>query len=124
MTPPGANSERHRIDTWLKLVCLFRHRADATEACKGGHVRINGQRVKPAAVVREGDLVELFAGIDYRKVVVKELPETNVSKEKARTMYVDETPVREKIAMPPVSRERGTGRPSKKERRELDKIKR
>ncbi len=122
MTTPRTSSERHRIDTWLKLVCLFKHRADATEACKGGHVRINGQRVKPAAVLREGDVVELFAGIDYRKVIVKELPEANVSKEKARTMYVDETPVREKIAMPTVSRDRGMGRPTKKERREIEKV--
>lgn len=122
MTTPRTPSERHRIDTWLKLVCLFKHRADATEACKGGHVRINGQRVKPAAVLREGDVVELFAGIDYRKVIVKELPESNVSKEKARTMYLDETPVREKIVMPTVSRDRGMGRPTKKERRDIEKV--
>ena len=41
-----------RIDLWLKYVCLVKHRADATEACKGGHVKLNGQRVKPAATVR------------------------------------------------------------------------
>lgn len=124
MTQPIGTADRHRIDTWLKLVCLFKHRGDATEACKGGHVRLNGQRVKPAATVREGDVIELFAGLDYRKVIVKELPQTNVSKEQARTMYVDETPVREKIAMPAMSRERGSGRPSKKDRREIEKIKR
>jgi ribosome-associated heat shock protein Hsp15 len=124
MTTHSAPSERHRIDTWLKLVCLFKHRGDATEACKGGHVKVNGQRVKAAAVVREGDVVELFAGLDYRRVVVKELPETNVSKERARTMYLDETPVREKVAIPVVARERGAGRPTKKERRDIEKIRR
>jgi len=124
MTTPQATSERHRIDLWLKLVCLFKHRGDATEACKGGHVKVNGQRVKAAAVVREGDVVELFAGLDYRRVVVKELPETNVSKERARTMYIDETPVREKVPMPVVSRERGAGRPTKKERRDIEKARR
>jgi ribosome-associated heat shock protein Hsp15 len=124
MTPPDGTADRHRIDMWLKLVCLFKHRGDATEACKGGHVRLNGQRVKPAAPVREGDVIELFAGLDYRKVIVKELPHSNVSKEQARTMYVDETPVREKIAMPAMSRERGSGRPSKKDRREIEKIRR
>ena len=82
-------SDRHRIDTWLKLVCLFKHRSDATEACKGGHVKINGQRVKPAAPVKAGDLVELFAGLSYRRVVVQAVPVSNVSKEVARTMYVD-----------------------------------
>ena len=109
---------------WLKLVCLFKHRGDATEACKGGHVRINGQKAKPAATVREGDIIELFAGIDYRKVVVKGLPEGNVSKEIARTMYVDETPAREKLAIPAMFRERGAGRPTKKERRDIEKVRR
>ena len=117
--------ERHRIDIWLKLVCLFKQRSDATEACKGGHVRINGERVKPAAVVKPGDLVELFAGERYRRVIVQELPTTNVSKEVARTMYVDETPVREKPDVRvPLVRERGAGRPTKKERREIEKWKR
>ena len=117
--------ERHRIDVWLKLVCLFRHRADATEACKGGHVKLNGASVKPAAAVKEGDLIELFSGDAYRRVVVRALPERNVSKEVARTMYVDETPVREKIdVVTKIFRERGTGRPTKKERREMDKWRR
>lgn len=117
--------ERHRLDVWLKLVCLFKHRADATEACKGGHVKLNGARVKPAAAVKEGDLVELFSGDAYRRVVVRALPETNVSKEVARTMYVDETPVREKIdVVKQIFRERGAGRPTKKERREIEKWRR
>ncbi|HEY0156474.1 MAG TPA: S4 domain-containing protein [Thermoanaerobaculia bacterium] len=114
----------HRIDLWLKLVCLFKHRGDATEACKGGHVRLNGVRVKPAAPVKEGDLVELFAGERYRRVVVKDLPTGNISKEVARTMYLDDTPVREKIAMPSMERERGAGRPTKRDRREIEKIRR
>ncbi len=118
-------AERHRIDTWLKLVCLVKHRADATEACRGGHVKINGQRVKPAAAVRVGDLVELYAGEHYRRVVVQGLPETNVSKEAARTMYLDETPVREKLdAAIGGFRDRGAGRPTKKERREIEKWRR
>ena len=118
-------SDRHRIDTWLKLVCLFKHRSEATEACKGGHVKVNGQRVKPAAPVREGDVVEFYLGNHYRKVVVQSLPETNVSKAVARTMYRDETPVREKAAVElGVFRERGTGRPTKKDRRDIDKVRR
>ena len=118
-------SDRHRIDTWLKLVCLFKQRADATEACRGGHVKINGQRAKPAATVRVGDLVELFAGDRYRRVVVQALPETNVSKEAARAMYLDETPVREKLDAAMGSfRDRGAGRPTKKERREIEKWRR
>jgi ribosome-associated heat shock protein Hsp15 len=119
-----ATADASRLDVWLKLVCLFKHRSDATEACKGGHVRINGQKAKPAATVRERDLIEMFAGLDYRKVIVKGLPEGNVSKKIARTMYLDETPVREKVAIPAAFRDRGTGRPTKKERRDIEKVRR
>src|SRR5438270_10075404 len=84
--------ERHRIDHWLKLVCLFKQRSEAADACRGGHVKINGQRVKPAAPVREGDVVEFLKGTAYQRVVVSGLPEKQLSKELGRTMYVDETP--------------------------------
>ncbi len=113
--------DRTRIDTWLKLVCLFKHRADATEACKGGRVKINGQRVKPSTPVKPGDLLEFYVGTHFRRVVVKELPATNVSKEVARTKYVDETPVQPKVETVNV-RERGTGRPTKRDRREIEKL--
>jgi ribosome-associated heat shock protein Hsp15 len=117
------SADRSRIDAWLKLVCLFKHRSDATEACKGGHVKINGQRVKPAAPVKPGDLVEFYLGTHYRRVVVQSLPATNVSKEVARTMYVDETPVQPKVETVTI-RDRGAGRPTKKERREIEKLRR
>jgi ribosome-associated heat shock protein Hsp15 len=115
--------ERTRIDVWLKLVCLFKHRADATEACKGGKVKINDQRVKPAAPVKEGDVIEFYDGADhYRRVVVQAVPATNVSKEVARTMYLDETPARPKVELT-VVRERGSGRPTKKDRRDIEALK-
>jgi len=117
-------SDRHRIDIWLKLVCLFKHRADATEACKGGHVKLNGLRVKPAATVKEGDTIEFYVGTHYRKVVVQALPATNVSKDVARTMYLDQTPVQPKPDAVATYRERGAGRPTKKERRDIEKLKR
>jgi len=114
-----------RIDIWLKLVCLFKHRTDATEACKGGKVKINDQRAKPAAAVKVGDVVEFYDGGDhYRRVVVQSIPTTNVSKEVARTMYVDETPARENAdIVKAIFRERGAGRPTKKDRRELENLK-
>ena len=116
--------ERHRIDNWLKHVLLFKHRADATEACKGGHVKVNGQRVKAAAPVREGDVVEFLQGNHFRRVVVSAIPENNVSREIARTMYVDETPKQEVVIdrAAKVFRDRGTGRPTKKERRDIEKL--
>ena len=110
-----------RIDLWLKLVCLFKHRADATEACKGGHVKLNGQRVKPAASVKVGDVVEFYSGDTFRRVVVQDVPVSNVSKEVARTMYDDQTPVKPKIDTTNL-RERGAGRPTKRDRREIEKF--
>jgi len=118
-----SDSERHRIDTWLKHVCLFKHRVDATEACRGGHVKVNGQRIKPAAPVREEDVIEFLSGETFRRIVVKGVPATQQSKELARTMYVDETPAVEKVAIPSAPRDRGTGRPTKRERRESERFK-
>jgi ribosome-associated heat shock protein Hsp15 len=117
--------DRHRIDIWLKLTCLFKHRTEATEACKGGHVKLNGARVKPAATVKEGDIVEFYLGTHFRRVVVQGLPESNVSKEVARTMYIDETPPPQKVERDTTAfRDRGLGRPTKKERREIERLKR
>ena len=118
-----SDSQRHRIDTWLKHVCLFKHRTDATEACRGGHVKINGQRVKPAAPVREADVVELYAGETFRRIIVTSIPVTQQSQELARAMYLDETPVIAKV-VDVVFRERGRGRPTKRERRDAEKFKR
>jgi ribosome-associated heat shock protein Hsp15 len=116
--------ERHRIDHWLKLVCLFKHRVDATEACRGGRVKLNGQRVKAAAPLHEGDVVEFFQGDRFRRVIVAGLPESPVSREAARTMYVDESPKQEVDLSAGYSRERGSGRPTKKDRREMEKVRR
>ncbi len=115
--------DRHRIDLWLKHVCLFKHRSEAANALRGGLVKVNGQRVKPAAIVREGDVIEWFAGENLRRVVVQAVPPGQQSKEAARTMVLDQSP-------PPVPREmtvlrdRGAGRPTKKERREMEKLRR
>jgi ribosome-associated heat shock protein Hsp15 len=117
--------DRHRIDHWLKHVCLFKSRGDATEACRGGHVKLNGQRVKPAAALKEGDVIEFLQGERPRRIIVSVVTEKQASKEAARTMYVDESPAYER---PPaetiVYRERGAGRPTKRERREIDKFRR
>src|SRR5689334_22006616 len=110
-----------RIDLWLKYVCLVKHRADATDACKGGHVKINGQRIKPAATVREGDVIEAYLGERFRRVIVSAAPASQQAKELARTMYVDESPVPEKVdVVTAIFRDRGAGRPTKKERREIE----
>ncbi len=117
--------ERHRLDVWLKLVCLFKHRTEATEACRGGHVKLNGQRVKPAVAVKEGDVVEFLQGERPRRLVVAGLPTASIAKDVARTMYVDESPAFEKPdRVTAILRGRGMGRPTKKERRDIEKLRR
>ncbi|MGH9458886.1 MAG: RNA-binding S4 domain-containing protein [Thermoanaerobaculia bacterium] len=116
------SSTRHRIDLWLKHACLVRHRADATEGCKGGLIKVNDRRVKPSVEVQPGDVVELIEP-RYRKVVVLAVPGRQASKEEARELYRDETPPPPPVPRPPVERERGAGRPTKRERRELERWK-
>jgi ribosome-associated heat shock protein Hsp15 len=85
-------------------------------------VKINGLRVKPAATVKVGDVVEFLKGDVYRRVIISALPEAQASKEVGRTMYVDETPVQERQPVAASGfRDRGSGRPTKRERRELEK---
>jgi len=120
------SADKHRLDLWLKLVCVFKHRTEATEACKGGHVKLGGQRCKPSALVREGDTIEIVMEDRYRRLVVTGLPERQVSKEIARTMYRDETPPQAPRAREPrtAEREAGAGRPTKRDRREIDRWRR
>lgn len=116
--------ESSRIDLWLKLACIFRQRSDAAEACQGGHVRVNEKRVKPASPVKVSDVVEL-TGERYRRLVVLGLPEKHISRAEARAMYRDETPEQPReIKVRVAIRERGAGRPTKKQRREIDRWKR
>lgn len=114
--------EQPRIDLWLKHVCLVKHRADATDACRGGHVKVNGQRVKPASVVRLEDVVELTEP-HYRKIVVLAIPNKQAAKEAARAMYRDETPPAEPSLAGgrSIEREPGAGRPTKRDRRETER---
>ena len=118
--------DQHRIDHWLKLVCLFKTRTDAAEGVRGGHVKLNGQRVKPSTSLKEGDVVEFLRGEWQRRVVVVVLPEGQLSKESGRTAYIDESPPppERKMKPAPVIRDAGAGRPTKRERREIDRIRR
>ena len=85
-------------------------------------MKINGLRVKPASPVKEGDVVEFLLGTHFRRVVVAALPEKQAAKELARTMYIDETPKQDVEQITTVIRERGAGRPTKKERRDIEKL--
>lgn len=113
-----------RVDSWIWAVRLAKTRSLATAACRAGHVRVNGERAKAAQPVRPGDEVRFReAGFD-RIVVVQRVLVKRVSAAVASESYQDQTPPpppREEVALAPL-RDRGAGRPTKRERRELEKL--
>jgi ribosome-associated heat shock protein Hsp15 len=113
-----------RIDAWLWAVRQFKTRSAATAACRAGHVRVNGERAKAAQPVRPGDEVRVrVEGFD-RMLVVRQTLVKRVSATVAATAVEDRTPPRpprEAVPTVPV-RDRGSGRPTKRERRDLDRL--
>src|SRR5690242_16641523 len=99
-------------------------RSAASGACRAGHVRVNGVRVKPAHAVRVGDEVRLRGEERERVVVVQQVITKRVSASAAATCYVDNSPPpppREE-AVPVAARARGAGRPTKRDRRSIEKL--
>ncbi|QUW18346.1 RNA-binding S4 domain-containing protein [Agrococcus sp. Marseille-Q4369] len=117
-------SERVRLDVWLWAVRLVKTRAAATEACRGGHVKLNGNAAKAAQPVRIGDEVRVrIHGFD-RIVIVKQLLAKRVSAPLAADAIEDRSPPRPSAidAAQVPFRPRGAGRPSSRERREIDRL--
>lgn len=113
-----------RVDQWLWAIRLCKTRSDATKLCKAGHVAVNGRAAKPATVVRPGDRVEARVNSRPRIVDVVRAIDKRVGAPIAVECYVDRSP-------PPPTRdeelwgvrERGAGRPTKRERREIERFK-
>ncbi|WP_091234740.1 RNA-binding S4 domain-containing protein [Microbacterium sp. 3J1] len=110
-----------RVDSWLWAIRVYKTRSAATTACRAGHVRVNGDKVKAAQQVRIGDELRIrIAGFD-RILVVRQLLVKRVGAPIAALAYEDRTPEREPQAMLGV-RDRGAGRPTKRERRDIDRL--
>ena len=113
-----------RVDTWIWAVRLAKSRSAASTACKGGHVRVNGARVKPAHTIRAGDEVRVRQGDRERIVEVAKVIAKRVGAPVAVGCYVDHSPPpppRERAVAVAV-RDRGAGRPTKRDRRTLEKL--
>jgi ribosome-associated heat shock protein Hsp15 len=114
--------ESTRVDRWLWAVRLTKTRADAAAACRGGHVRVNDRQAKPASTVSPGDEVRARVGDTTRIVQVVRVIEKRVGAPDAVTCYLDRTPAAPPIPYVPVAvRDRGAGRPTKRDRRILDR---
>ncbi len=118
-----------RIDKWLWAARFFKTRGAATEAVLGGHVHINGERVKPSKPVRAGDTLEVTIGTVRRVVAVIEVADRRGPASVAATMYaetVESRAAREqhalerRLARPPGA-DLGA-RPTKQARRRLDSL--
>lgn len=113
--------ESVRVDSWLWAIRVYKTRSAATTACRAGHVRLNGDKVKAAQAVRIGDELRIrIAGFD-RILFVRQLLVKRVGAPIAAAAYEDRTPEREPQAALGL-RDRGAGRPTKRERRDIDRL--
>ena len=109
-----------RVDKWLWAVRVYKTRSAATAACRGGHVKINGSLAKAASTVAVGDRVEAMTSV-RRTLEVTRLIEKRVGALLAATCMVDHTPPASEVDALAV-RDRGAGRPTKKDRRALERL--
>lgn len=113
-----------RVDSWIWSVRITKTRSQAASACRAGHVRVNGDRVKPAHPLKAGDEVRVFHAGRERIVVVSKIIRKRVGAPVAVQCYVDNSPPPppREFAAPMGLRDRGTGRPTKRDRRELERL--
>lgn len=117
-----------RIDKWLWAVRLYKTRSQAITACRAGHVKVNGESVKPSHDVRLQEIITAKTGIITRTVKVIGFTENRVGAKIVPNFLEDLTPPseyekpREINLVPWYLREKGMGRPTKKDRRLLDQF--
>ncbi len=116
--------DKVRVDKWLWAARCFKHRTEATQACKGGHVKVNGEVAKAARQVSVGDEVDALTPGGRRVLEIAGLGEKRGPARVAQTLYVDHTPEPPPDVPAFERRERGMGRPTKRERRRMDRKRR
>jgi ribosome-associated heat shock protein Hsp15 len=118
-----------RIDKFLWSVRIFKTRSIATEACRNGRVIIDKIQVKPSREVKLGDKIRIRLGAYTREIEVTVIIDSRVSGRMALECYNDITPLEEKERQTLIremnyeKRDQGVGRPSKKDRRQIDQLK-
>lgn len=114
-----------RVDKWLWAVRIYKTRSEATDACRGGHVKVNGTSAKPATTVRIGDRIETHVHDRDRVLEVARVIDKRVGAPVAAECIVDHSPPPpEKGEWVPAlfTRDAGAGRPTKRDRRALDRF--
>ena len=117
-------SDTGRVDSWLWAVRAFKTRSAATAASKAGHISVNDERAKPAQTVRVGDVVRVRLDGEERILQVARLIAKRVGAPVAVECYIDLTPPKppkeERVLT--VVRDRGAGRPTKRDRRVIERL--
>ena len=120
-----AATDETRVDRWLYSVRLVKTRQMATQLCEGGHVVVNGHRAKASTKVRPTDEIHALIATRERIVEVVNPIQTRVGAPVAVTCYIDRSPPPAVTEIAPgIKAVRGEGRPSKRLRRELDRMRR
>ena len=121
--------EKLRIDKYLWSIRAFKTRTMASDACKAGRVKLAGNNIKPSHEVKIGEVYTVSKGPDKRVLRVTGLLESRTDAKKAIMFYDDITPEEETHAFksafhaPILTRDRGAGRPTKRDRREINDLK-
>ena len=121
--------EKVRIDKWLWAVRIFKTRTLAAEACNKGHVKIGEMPAKPSRELKGGEVVKVRIAPIEREYRVQQLTDKRMSAQLASNFVEDITPVETLEFLNSVkaygfeSRPRGSGRPTKRDRRMIDKLK-
>ena len=118
-----------RIDKWLWAVRAFKTRAQASEACRGGKIKIAGQNAKPSREVSAGDIINVQSGIVKKTLKVLKPVRNRVAAKFVAELAEDLTPAAEYEKLDLLrqlnseKRDRGAGRPTKRDRRDISKLK-
>ena len=117
-----------RIDKWLWAVRIFKTRVMATEACAGGKVKIDGETIKASRKIQPGDIVQVRKGMVKYLFKVRKIAGKRMSAKLVHNFLEDMTPNEELAKLkaakqqPILAREKGKGRPTKRERRIMDEF--
>ncbi|MFQ5603628.1 MAG: RNA-binding S4 domain-containing protein [bacterium] len=130
--PEDAPEKKIRLDKWLKISRLCKTRALAIRACEDGKVKVNNRKAKPSRMIKIGDQINLKAKSKYRTFDVLDIVYKSISNKDAKSLYQEHTPILSDESKSlfellnewdKAGRRKYKGRPTKKERRQLDKIK-
>ena len=122
------NNAKVRIDKWLWFVRLFKTRTMASDACNAGKVKINNVNCKPSREIKVDDEIQIRIGQLQKTVKVIDSPKNRIAAKLVPEYYLDLTPQEEYdrvklLATQTEKREHGLGRPTKRDRRQIEFLK-